>query len=261
MGASKKRAWLPGALGTALVFSLATAFSLPAEAASTYYKFYAGGSGYSGPYSGAGTVYDATKGLATLCPIGKVCSGDVFGDPLDFGAVSATATAGLAGGTGQRVWDDYAPNFGGLGVDTLGVGDGSEDQISGTEVLKLTFDDQVRLTGLATLFVAAHQGFGTGFGTPALVSASKETIKLKIKVGAGSWMDFLFKDANYNNLSLVGKEFSFMQADGSPTYYVGAVAVSAVPLPAAAWLFGSALLGFGVLRRKQKAGNSEMALA
>ncbi len=35
--------------------------------------------------------------------------------------------------------------------------------------------------------------------------------------------------------------------------------VSAVPLPAAAWLFGSALLGLGALRRKQKAGSSEMA--
>ncbi len=30
------------------------------------------------------------------------------------------------------------------------------------------------------------------------------------------------------------------------------VSLSAVPLPAAAWLFGSALLGFGVLRRKQQ---------
>jgi hypothetical protein len=38
--------------------------------------------------------------------------------------------------------------------------------------------------------------------------------------------------------------------------------ISAVPLPAAAWLFGSALLGLGALRRKQKVGaNSEMALA
>lgn len=34
--------------------------------------------------------------------------------------------------------------------------------------------------------------------------------------------------------------------------------VSAVPLPAAAWLFGSALMGFGALRRKQK---SELAAA
>lgn len=37
--------------------------------------------------------------------------------------------------------------------------------------------------------------------------------------------------------------------------------ISAVPLPAAAWLFGSALLGLGALRRKQKAGNSDMAVA
>ena len=36
--------------------------------------------------------------------------------------------------------------------------------------------------------------------------------------------------------------------------------ISAVPLPAAAWLFGSALLGLGALRRKQKA-NAEMAVA
>jgi hypothetical protein len=254
MSVLKKSCKLPGVLGASLFFSLATALSLPAEAASTYYKFYAGGSGYTGPYSGPGTVYDATKGLATLCP-GACTGSDIFGASLDFGTVTATATAGLPGGAGQRVWDDFAPNFGGLGVDTLGVGDASEDQISGTEVLKLTFDDQVRLTGLATLFVAAHQGFGTGFGTPALVSASKETIKLKISVDGGSWMDFLFNNANNNLLSLVGKEFSFMQADGSPTYYVGAVAVSAVPLPAALPLMASglALLGFFGLRRKSTA--------
>ena len=38
--------------------------------------------------------------------------------------------------------------------------------------------------------------------------------------------------------------------------------ISAVPLPAAAWLFGSAVLGFGALRRKQKGSTkSEMATA
>lgn len=38
--------------------------------------------------------------------------------------------------------------------------------------------------------------------------------------------------------------------------------ISAVPLPAAAWLFGSALLGAGALRRKQKAAEkSEMVAA
>ena len=254
MSASKKSGSSRSVLGAAFFISLATAlsFSLPAEASTTYYKFYSGTTGYTGPYSGAGTVYDATKSLTTLCPVAS-CSGDVFGNPLDFGAVSAQATAGLTGGTGQRVWDDYAPNFGGLGVDTLGVGDGSEDQISGGEVLKLTFDDRVRLTGLATLFVAAHQGFGTGFATPAAVSANSETINLKISVDGGSWMDFLFKDANYNTLSLVGQEFSFMQATGGPSYYVGAAAVSAVPLPAALPLMASGLALLGFVGRRRKA--------
>jgi hypothetical protein len=64
---------------------------------------------------------------------------------------------------------------------------------------------------------------------------------------------------------------NIVQALAANTQYVlqistnGALAsetqISAVPLPAAAWLFGSALLGFGAMRRKQKAGNSEMAVA
>ena len=40
---------------------------------------------------------------------------------------------------------------------------------------------------------------------------------------------------------------------GSGTFAVWSTAgsVSAVPIPAAAWLFGSALLGLGVLKRKK----------
>lgn len=52
-------------------------------------------------------------------------------------------------------------------------------------------------------------------------------------------------------------EYAF--ANGDPLAYGVTTQISAVPLPAAAWLFGSALLGLGALRRKQKAGNSEMA--
>lgn len=50
--------------------------------------------------------------------------------------------------------------------------------------------------------------------------------------------------------------------NGDATSWAASTNISAVPLPAAAWLFGSALLGLGALRRKQKAGaNSEMALS
>jgi hypothetical protein len=46
-----------------------------------------------------------------------------------------------------------------------------------------------------------------------------------------------------------------MSTDGAD---LSSTQISAVPLPAAAWLFGSALMGFGALRRKQK---SEVAPA
>jgi hypothetical protein len=73
------------------------------------------------------------------------------------------------------------------------------------------------------------------------------------------------------NLALAGH----YEALGSGLYFVklsfanfdqssfsASTQVSAVPLPAAAWLFGSALLGLGAMRRKQKAAaKSEMALA
>ena len=60
--------------------------------------------------------------------------------------------------------------------------------------------------------------------------------------------------------SLVGTQYVLkMMASGLGAAEGSTSQISAVPLPAAAWLFGSALLGLGALRRKQKAGNSEMA--
>ncbi len=51
-------------------------------------------------------------------------------------------------------------------------------------------------------------------------------------------------------------------ADGDANAFHAITQVSAVPLPGAALLFGSALMGLGALRRKQKAGvASEMAAA
>ena len=75
---------------------------------------------------------------------------------------------------------------------------------------------------------------------------------------------------NFNDIlgNGLGGTFSYLLAGGSSYVLKISTAldsqgsttrISAVPLPAAAWLFGSALLGLGALRRKQKAGNSEMA--
>ena len=82
----------------------------------------------------------------------------------------------------------------------------------------------------------------------------------------GTLLDtFSFTDATYSGTSpspwhytvLGNGEFLLeISTDGA---LASSSQISAVPLPAAAWLFGSALLGFGALRRKQKASNSEMA--
>ena len=79
---------------------------------------------------------------------------------------------------------------------------------------------------------------------------------------------FTFTDGSYSaaspsawhltSIALAGEYVLEMTTGGANS---STSQISAVPLPAAAWLFGSALLGLGALRRKQKAGSSEMAVA
>jgi hypothetical protein len=94
------------------------------------------------------------------------------------------------------------------------------------------------------------------------------------QVGAGytlgSLVDsFSFTDANFSTtnpsawhltgIALAGEYVLRIATSGADS---STSQISAVPLPAAAWLFGSALMGFGALRRKQKLGEkSEMAAA
>lgn len=96
-------------------------------------------------------------------------------------------------------------------------------------------------------------------------NAGIDAITLGSTVGASwMWTDIGNEAANLAATSVyralvAGAQYALVLSETDPRLYSATTQISAVPLPAAAWLFGSALLGFGALRRKQKAGNSEMA--
>jgi hypothetical protein len=84
-------------------------------------------------------------------------------------------------------------------------------------------------------------------------------------IDSWSYVDFLGTGTQSHLTWLVASGTQYvlkMASSGSLAGEGSTSQISAVPLPAAAWLFGSAVLGLGALRRKQKAGaKSEMALA
>lgn len=234
------------------------AFGSSAEA-TTFVKFYtdAGnthGYGNAGDdFSGTGTVYSdmTTPGSGatatpTACPSSGSCTsagGDNIQTTLAFTGFVASANSGM------KVWDDLQPNFGGLGVGTGSSGADTIDQINGTNILTLTFNSPITLTGVATLFDAAHTPFGNG-------NPLSNTTGFFLLDGT----PVSFTSANDNLLDITGTVFTF-QEDGSsdPQFYVSGLAyLTPTPIPGALPLFagGLGMLGFFGRRKKQKALNA-----
>src|SRR5262245_3814209 len=126
--------------------------ALASPAAADIVKFYSGTTGYTGPFNGLGTVYDATFAAATNCPTqtgpGTCPTGDVISTTQNYTSTSVAITATATGGTTGQVYGDFQPAFGGLGVNS------AIDQIDGNEVLHLHFASAVLLNGIGTLFSA-----------------------------------------------------------------------------------------------------------
>jgi hypothetical protein len=233
--------------------------TLTSPAAADFVKFYAGvapGQVYTGPFSGAGTVYDATKSLPTNLPIdGTLSNGDRFGDPLTFAALGITVT-----GVGSQVaWDDLQPIFGGMGVGAGPTAPPESDQIANGDILRIQFSSPVTLTGVATLFVSGHSPFGANFPTPAQILGSHQ-FYLSLDTTFTDSDKVTFDNANNTNggafnLSLTGTDFYFKQVTDNPTYYVSALSYQAVPGPlAGAGLPGLIFAGGGLFawwRRKK----------
>jgi hypothetical protein len=216
-------------------------------AAATFVKFYNGGSGYSGDWntSSPNTVYNDTKGGTLSCPTSSPsCGGsDVLGTTLTFNVPGNTITASVNAVTGNQVWDDLQPNWGGLGVGTGSSGADTNDQIDGTNVLTLSFATQVMLKGVATLFDSGHTPFGPG---------STTTGSFLLSVNGGSFTSILFSNANNELLNLPGTTFAFEEASNQPEFYVSGLDFQPTPIPGALPLFAGGLGVMGLLLRRRK---------
>lgn len=168
--------------------------------------------------------------------------------------VTVSASGTYTTGTGDNLvthnafayMDSYWNNRAGLGVCKSLVSNqcnpGNDDNITANETLKLVFDTTVSLDGLGLVNGDHFKDFTGDF----LIRINEDDSMLHQLGLAGS-------------LSLsgyVGNTFEFISLASSTSgvdqeFYINTLNVSTVPLPAAAWLFGSALLGFfGFSRRK-----------
>lgn len=122
-----------------------------------------------------------------------------------------------------------------------GVGDISAFRVEGFS--GYTLDADWRIDGLGTVAPNVARYFGDADGSVNFLFADE--------VGIGQSSNFFFLDTQATYYSLTG-QFDLLCADtGCISSLYPTFAPSAVPLPAAVWLFGSGLVGLiGVARRR-----------
>lgn len=137
-------------------------------------------------------------------------------------------------------------------------GDGAgiaNDEITEGQTMSLMFDTAVRILSLE--FLDLYKGIGVEQATVSIDGTFINTVD-----AIGSNSDGGYAQLNLGGLILgLGQKIELTAAsgsafrdDGTNDYAFAAATVSAVPVPAAFWLFGTALLGlFGFSKRKKAA--------
>lgn len=174
---------------------------------------------------------------------------------------SFNSGANSVGGTGTATYTDGTMTFtveaiGGAlfynGTTTLGardyIGVGTNvvnGAISNGEGLKLTFDYNIELTGM-----------GLSQWENCCESAQIVYGGVTEELGSSDSQQEFFNTRDYWDFAnLEMNEMVLQPSGGLPAFYLFELSydrVSPVPLPAAAWLFGSALLGLAGIKRKKK---------
>jgi len=191
----------------------------------------------------------ATLDSFTDNPVGPLYTGERGAFEMNFssGGINLTATAKSNDGNDEPYFAYLDAGNAGLGVCKNATGGSTEDQcnpsnddnVTPGEVLVLEFDQKVTITD--TTF--RNGGHGDSFSG---------TFDLTIDdVDLGPFdLEYLF------TTHLTGTTFEFSNANLSETneyqFYIETMEVAAVPIPAAAWLFGSALIGLAGIKRKKK---------
>lgn len=162
--------------------------------------------------------------------------------------ITVTATgaqvdnSGVANGTAYAYLDGlWNQRPAGLGVcKTNTTNCGSDDNMTDNEKLTLSFDQVVKITQI-NMVNGDHftNNWAGNFG---------------LSIDGSAWQTVAL--ASIFNTPITGKVFEFWNNNNSTNankeFYISSMNVSAVPLPAAVWLFGSALLGFTAMRKNAK---------
>lgn len=193
---------------------------------------------------------DFTDSTLSLSGIAGGFAGSV--DGIGFSLTSTgTVTTNKDGGYDGSSDSHCQSGTGSLKCDRDGIGI-ENDEITMGQTLNLIFDTAVRITSIE--FLDLYIGTGTeqvtvtiDGGTPVMLNATGSS-----------------GDGGYANLSLAalagpGQNIAFtasfdpgLRDDSNNDYALAAITVSAVPIPAAAWLFGTALLGLVGFSRRRK---------
>ena len=205
----------------------------------------------------AASAVAAMPGLASAAILDFTKDGSLTGT---FRGIGYTVTgAPYAANQNQEFDGDASDVLAPLALENDGIGIGagrgtSPDEIAFAELLTITFDSAVKLTGAYFLDLFEAQGGDseevaiiTGDG----VAGELTFDAFQVYPGTG------YAEGTFEN-ALFGTVFTFTAAptnDGvaEPDYALAGLQIAPIPLPAGALLLGTGLAAFGAAKRRKKA--------